>query len=89
MENTEIHYEMQVRQVNNDDIWNEKLNSENFGIPQNDDEAVSIAKAILKFFNSSLRPGENKRELVEIQRIETKVIDILNSYNHKTINELQ
>lgn len=82
MENTEIHYEMQVKNLDYGNIWNEKITGlktkqEYYEEPRNDEDALIIARKTISFFNKTLRPGEVKRKLVCVQRIETKVIDLM------------
>lgn len=83
MENTEIHYEMTVSH----DLaqWNEKITGfrNRYGEvlePETDAEALEVAKRTIDFFNATLRPGESERELRCVQRVETKVIDLM-EYN--------
>jgi len=77
LENTEVHFEMTVRKVDGLSSWNEKLDSDHFGIPRTNEEAVKIANNIISFFNKGLRPGETSREIVNVQRVELKVIDLI------------
>lgn len=85
MENTEIHYEMTV--ANDIREWNEKitgLQSRNYDLPEptTDAEAIYTSEKTIEFFNSTLGPGEGFRILRCVQRVETKVIDIM-GYIHK------
>jgi len=79
MEATETHYEMQVKNTETGKIWNETMNfrTDRYPIPENDQEAIDTAKQIIDDFNSSLRPMEAARRLVTVQRVETKVIDLI------------
>lgn len=82
-ENTETHFEMQVsRKGEFTDCWNEKLTGlryrdVNIPEPKTNTEAIELAKEIVEFFNSSLRPDETERKVVCVQRVETKVIDLM------------
>tara|TARA_R100000306_G_C4366041_1_gene137696 strand:- start:506 stop:757 length:252 start_codon:yes stop_codon:yes gene_type:complete len=83
MENTEIHFEMTVS--NRHDEWNEKITGYtdrdgDVPSPTTDKEAVEVAKKTIARFNASLRPHELERKLRCVQRIETKVIDLI-EYN--------
>ncbi len=80
MENTEIHYEMTVG--NSRMTWNERLSGlvtqdGDYGPPATDKEAIDQANMAVNFFNSTLRPAEGPRILKCVQRIETKVIDLI------------
>lgn len=78
MEATELHFEMTVRNSYTHESWNEKLEETRmYDEPKNNDEAIACAKQILKDFNADLRPGEYARELLNVQRVETKVIDLI------------
>lgn len=78
MENTEIHYEMRVRIIGQTEVWNEKMDQGGFfDEPQTNEQAIEIAKKEITYSNEDLRPGEFGRELVNVQRIETKVIDLM------------
>lgn len=81
MENTEIHYEMTV--YNGRSEWNEKITEFKtrgeqmiHPEPTTDEEAIESARKMVAFFNETLRPGELKRYVTCVQRVETKVIDI-------------
>ena len=80
LENTEVHFEMTVHKDEPwTDPWNEKLvKARRYPEPQTNEEALKIAESIIDDFNSSLRPGESSRTLVNVQRVETKVIDLIN-----------
>ncbi|MBK5213604.1 MAG: hypothetical protein JJE55_08100 [Flavobacteriaceae bacterium] len=65
--------------------WNEKITGYRtrdgeVPEPQTDAEALDVAKKTIERFNSTLRPGEIERELRCVQRVETKVIDLM-EYN--------
>lgn len=79
MEATETHYEMQVRNTWTEEIWNETMNfrTDRYEIPQNDEQAIATAKQIIADFNATIRPMEAPRKLVTVQRVETKVIDLI------------
>lgn len=44
--------------------------------PENDTEAIEVAKATINYFNDTLREGERERELVKVIRIEINKKDI-------------
>lgn len=80
LENTEVHFEMTVQQDNWwSESWNEKLEeTRRYNEPQTNAEAMDTAKNIIADFNLSLRPDESSRTLINVQRVETKVIDLIN-----------
>jgi hypothetical protein len=80
LENTEVHYEMTVRNVGGYHSWNEKIKSDKFGVPDpsTDEEAFYMANQILTVWNDTIQSWEQPRELVNVQRVETKVIDLIN-----------
>lgn len=81
LENTEIHFEMTVKEDQEwprGREWNEKIEQTRlFSMPRGNKEALDTANAIIENFNKSLRPGEVKRILINVQRVETKVIDLI------------
>ncbi len=79
LENTEIHFEMTVKEdIKWSDTWNEKIvKSRNYAEPSTNLEAVQTAKYIIEDFNSGLKPLEIPRVLINVQRVETKVIDLI------------
>lgn len=80
LENTELHFEMTVKNdIKWSDSWNEKLEkTKRYTQPSTNAEALETAKNIIEDFNNSLRPGESRRVLINVQRVETKVIDLMN-----------
>ena len=81
IENTELHFEMTVTQLGCRN-WNEKLTGlrirdEVIPEPKTNEEAIYLANRCIDYFNKSLRPKEEPRLLINVQRVETKVIDIL------------
>ena len=78
MENTEVHYQMQIKTDFSTDSWNEKIEKSRItDEPKSDEEAIQFAKEIIDNFNDTLRHGEIRRELITVRRIETKVIDLI------------
>ena len=78
MEATELHFEMTVKDSETYKVWNEKMEeTRRYDAPTTNEEALQIAQEIVKDFNKSLRPREAKRKLVNVQRVETKVIDLM------------
>lgn len=78
LENTELHFEMTVKNDGHyPDSWNEPLNSKKMGIPKTNEEALKIAKETVKHWNDNLMPYDNRRVLLNVQRVETKVIDLI------------
>lgn len=69
-----ISFEMRVGNFNRQ--WNEDINDFSdekgnyYPEPKTDNKAISQAKAIISFFNRTLRPGERSRELVSVTRKE-------------------
>lgn len=79
---TEIYYQMQVKTIIAENTWSEKLTGlstrdEDIPPPKNDQQAIELAKKTIQFFNETLRVGEIKRVLHEVQRVEKKVINLL------------
>jgi hypothetical protein len=89
LENTELHFEMTVKNAEKwPDSWNEKLEkTRRYEAPSTNEEAIETAKNIIEDFNSSLRRGEPARILINVQRVETKVIDLINQNPYEGINE--
>lgn len=91
MENTETHYEMQVRMEGSSSSWNERMQGlttadADYNEPKTDEEALLQAELTIKFFNDTLKPDETPRLLQSVQRIETKVIDIMEPvFNEKSV----
>lgn len=89
MENTEIHYEMTVSTGLAE--WNEGITGlrtfdGKIPAPSTDSEAIELAEKIIEFFNRDLRLWESPRRLTCVQRVEVKVIDIM-EYKSKPKSE--
>lgn len=81
MVNIETHYEMTIRQGKNDE-WNEELtglitSERSFDRPKTDKEAINLANKTVRFFNKTLSRYEKRRRLVCVQKVETKVTDLI------------
>lgn len=90
LENTEVHFEMVTVEVNSHWSKNQKIESDHFGIPTNNEEAIEIAKKMVTLFNDTHHPWQQPRELVNVQRVETKVIDLFDQTDtfHEPIEKI-
>jgi len=77
---TTIHYEMKCQigsfaSYSIEKIKGFKTREQNYGKPQIDEEAVFLANEIVAHYNELLNV-EDKKELVGIQRIEIRTVDL-------------
>ncbi len=68
-----VEYFMEVSNIDNNATWRELMDSESFGAPGSKEEAIIIANETIDYFNSTLRSGEEKRQLVGIEKVTTTV----------------